>query len=102
MPPYTKAAREPIAYCGINTIGLKRRGFTQEQVNEIESIYKQYYFGGGVKSKLLEQIKEEHAASAIKDTIVAFLEGSSRGVIGKAAGMIKGNAGTGNNHDDLF
>jgi len=38
VPPFTKAAREPLQYVGINSVGLRRRGFTNESVLEIEDI----------------------------------------------------------------
>ncbi|MEZ5084196.1 MAG: hypothetical protein R2750_12240 [Bacteroidales bacterium] len=40
VPPFTKAAREPLSYAGINSIGLRRRGYTNEKINEIQDIYR--------------------------------------------------------------
>jgi UDP-N-acetylglucosamine acyltransferase len=39
IPPYTMIAREPICFCGINSVGLKRRGFSDEQIGTIQQVY---------------------------------------------------------------
>ena len=46
VPPYTKAAREPISYVGINSVGLRRRGFTDDEIRQIENIYRILYVKG--------------------------------------------------------
>ena len=43
VPPYTKAAKEPLSYVGINSIGLRRRGFSTEKISEIQNIYRILY-----------------------------------------------------------
>ena len=43
VPPFTKAAKEPLSYVGINSIGLRRRGFTTEKIREIQDIYRILY-----------------------------------------------------------
>ena len=52
IPPYVKAAREPISYAGVNSIGLRRRGFTNEQIRDIQDIYRYLYLSGYNKAML--------------------------------------------------
>jgi UDP-N-acetylglucosamine acyltransferase len=82
IPPYVKAARHPIAYCGINTVGLKRRGFTLEQIHQIEDAYKLMYQGNMPKARAL-QIIEEQEATDVRKNIVHFVKNSKRGILVK-------------------
>lgn len=80
VPPYVIAAREPIAYFGINSVGLNRRGFTIEQVHTIQEVYR--HFGGKLNiTQAIAQIQEEMPQSAERDTIVKFIQASPRGII---------------------
>ncbi|MDP4664566.1 MAG: acyl-ACP--UDP-N-acetylglucosamine O-acyltransferase [Salibacteraceae bacterium] len=81
VPPYVKAAREPLSYVGINSIGLKRRGFSDETVLEIESIYRTLYVRNVNTAKALAEIKDSFAQSVTKDEIVAFIEASEKGIM---------------------
>jgi UDP-N-acetylglucosamine acyltransferase len=81
VPPYVKAAREPISYVGINAVGLRRRGFSEEQVFEIEDIYREIYVMNNNVSKALEIVNERYKASDYKHKIVEFIKNSERGVI---------------------
>lgn len=81
IPPYVKAGREPIAYAGINSIGLRRRNFTNEQIREIQEIYRYLYLSGLNNSDAVERIEAELPASKERDEIILFVRNSKRGII---------------------
>lgn len=81
VPPFTKAAREPLTYAGINTVGLRRRGFTSEKISEIQEIYRYIFLKGFNNSKALEMVENEVPASAERDYIVEFIRTSERGIM---------------------
>lgn len=81
VPPFVKAAREPLSYAGINTVGLKRRGFTNEKINELQEIYRHIYQKGLNNTKALEIVTNEMAPSQEKDSIVEFIKKSELGVM---------------------
>lgn len=81
VPPFTKAAREPLSYCGVNSIGLRRRGFPNEKINEIQEIYRTLYLRGHNNSKALDLIDINHPSSKEKDEIVNFIRTSDRGIM---------------------
>ena len=81
IPPYVIAAREPIAYCGINSVGLNRRGFTPEQIHTIQETYRLIYQGGMIVSQALERIEAEIPASPERDLILSFVRNSTRGIV---------------------
>lgn len=81
IPPYVIAAREPIAYCGINSVGLNRRGFTPEQIHTIQETYRLIYQGGLIVSQALERIEAEIPASPERDLILSFVRNSTRGIV---------------------
>ena len=81
IPPFTKAAREPLTYAGINSVGLKRRGFSMEKITEIQEIYRYVFMRGLNNSKALELIEVEIPQSIERDLIVAFIKESERGIM---------------------
>ncbi|MFH1160007.1 MAG: acyl-ACP--UDP-N-acetylglucosamine O-acyltransferase [bacterium] len=81
VPPYTKAAREPISYVGVNSIGLRRRGFSAERINYIQDIYRTIYLRGFNVSRAVEIIEAEFPATAERDEILSFISNSSRGIM---------------------
>ncbi|MEZ3590485.1 MAG: acyl-ACP--UDP-N-acetylglucosamine O-acyltransferase [Muribaculaceae bacterium] len=81
IPPYVKAAREPIAYAGINSIGLRRRNFTNEQIRDIQEIYRYLYLSGLNNSEAVERIEAELPATKERDEIILFVRNSKRGII---------------------
>ncbi|GGH21247.1 acyl-ACP--UDP-N-acetylglucosamine O-acyltransferase [Sphingobacterium alkalisoli] len=81
VPPYIKAAREPIAYAGINSVGLRRRGYTPEQITEIQSIYRVLFVQNRNLSKALDLVEAEFKATEIRDEILTFVRNSNRGVV---------------------
>jgi UDP-N-acetylglucosamine acyltransferase len=81
VPPYIKAVRNPLSYGGVNSIGLKRRGFELEKINHILDIYRVIFNKGLNTSQALEYIEEEVTASDERDEIVTFIRESGRGII---------------------
>ncbi|MFO8086748.1 MAG: acyl-ACP--UDP-N-acetylglucosamine O-acyltransferase [Bacteroidales bacterium] len=81
VPPFTKAAREPISYSGINSIGLRRRGFSTETINQIQDVYRHIYLRNMNVSQALEYIEAEVPATPERDEILAFIQNSSRGIM---------------------
>jgi UDP-N-acetylglucosamine acyltransferase len=81
VPPYTKAAREPLQYIGINSVGLRRRGFTNERVLEIEDIYRTLYIKGHNVTNALAIIEQEAPASTEKELILSFIRESKDGIM---------------------
>lgn len=81
IPPYIIAAREPIAYCGINSIGLNRRGYTPEQIHTIQECYRLLYLNGKNTTQALDEIEATIPQSAERDTILTFIKASTRGIV---------------------
>lgn len=81
IPPFVKAAREPLSYAGINSVGLRRRGYTNEQINEIQEIYRHIYLKGFNNSEALDKIEVELPSSKERDEIVNFIRSSDRGIM---------------------
>ncbi|NLE34430.1 MAG: acyl-ACP--UDP-N-acetylglucosamine O-acyltransferase [Bacteroidales bacterium] len=81
VPPYIKADREPLAYLGINSVGLERRGFTREKIRELHEIYRAYYNMGMNGSQALEYIASTLEQTPERDYILQFIKSSQRGVI---------------------
>ncbi len=81
VPPYTKAARDPLSYVGINSVGLRRRGFTSEKINEIQEIYRYIYLKGHNVSQALDMIEAMMPATAERDEIISFVTSSARGIM---------------------
>ena len=81
IPPYAIVAREPIAFCGINSVGLNRRGFTPEQIHTIQEVYRLIFQSGMNTTQALEHIEATMPQSAERDTIVSFIRNSTRGIV---------------------
>jgi UDP-N-acetylglucosamine acyltransferase len=81
VPPYIKADRDPLAYMGLNSVGLERRGFTREKINELHEIYRAYYNMGMNGSKALEYVEKTFPSTPERDYILDFIKNSPRGVI---------------------
>lgn len=81
VPPFVKAAREPLSYSGVNSIGLRRRNFTSEKIEEIQEIYRIIYLSGLNNSAAIDKIELELAATAERDEIINFVRNSERGII---------------------
>ncbi len=81
VPPFVKAAREPLSYVGVNRIGLERRGFTIETINRIQDIYRYLFVKGWSISRATEFIKSELDDSNEKNIILDFIDKSERGLM---------------------
>ncbi len=81
VPPYTKAGREPLSYVGINSVGLRRRGFSSEKINEIQDIYRTIFLKKINISRALDIIETEREPTEIRDEILDFIRNSNRGVM---------------------
>ncbi|MEY4611541.1 MAG: Acyl-[acyl-carrier-protein]--UDP-N-acetylglucosamine O-acyltransferase [Bacteroidota bacterium] len=81
VPPFTKSGREPLTYAGINSIGLKRRGFTDERIAEIQEVYRYVYLKGLNNQDALTQIEANIQASPERDEIITFIQNSERGIM---------------------
>lgn len=81
IPPFITAARDPISYAGINSIGLRRRGFNNDQIRDIQNVYRILFQSGMNRTMALEQIEAELPASAERDEILLFIRNSPRGIL---------------------
>ncbi len=81
VPPYIKAAREPLTFAGVNSVGLRRRGYTDEQVREIEDIYRTIYVQNSNLSKGVDAVLQSMDKTPLRDEIVGFIQASEKGVI---------------------
>lgn len=81
VPPFVKAARNPLSYAGINSIGLRRRGFTSEKIMEIQNIYRILFQKSKNTTQALSIIEAEIEATKERDQIIQFLQSSTRGVM---------------------
>lgn len=81
VPPYVKAAREPLSYAGINSVGLRRRGFSEDKINEIQDIYRTLFIKNYNVTKALDIIEADFRPTQERDEILNFIQGSQRGIM---------------------
>jgi UDP-N-acetylglucosamine acyltransferase len=81
VPPYVKAGREPLSYVGINSVGLRRRGYSNEKITEIQNIYRWLYVSGLNTSEALTRIEAEMPATPERDEIIEFIQNAKRGIM---------------------
>ena len=81
IPPFIIAGKEPIRYAGINLIGLRRRGFSAETIQNIHEAYRIIYQGNLTRADAIQQIKEVLPQSPEIQYIIDFVENSQRGII---------------------
>jgi len=81
VPPYIKAAREPLSYIGINGIGLRRRGFDIDRIQSIEDIYRTLYALNNNMTQAVKAAELELPTSDDKDTVLSFIRQSDKGII---------------------
>lgn len=81
VPPYVKAAREPISYVGVNSIGLRRRGYTNEQVTNIEDVYRVVYVQNKNMTQALKIADLELPNSPEKEEILEFINSETKGIM---------------------
>ena len=81
VPPYVKAAREPLSYVGINSVGLRRRGFSSKKIKEIQDIYRLLYQKNFNNTQAIEILEAEMVATPERDEILQFIKDSQRGIM---------------------
>lgn len=81
IPPYVLVANEPLSYVGVNSVGLRRRGYDIDKVNDIQNVYRYFYQKGMNNSQAMTAIEEELALTPECDEILTFFRQSERGVI---------------------
>jgi UDP-N-acetylglucosamine acyltransferase len=81
VPPFIKADRDPLSYMGLNSVGLTRRGFEKERIDEIHNIYRTIYLSKMNFSQALEQVESAFNPSDDRDYILTFIRTSERGII---------------------
>lgn len=91
VPPYTKSGREPLTYFGVNSIGMSRKGFTQDAINEVQEIYRVLFNSGLNSSQAVKHLRDSRPAGPYLEEIIRFVEGSERGII-KGTLSANGNA----------
>jgi UDP-N-acetylglucosamine acyltransferase len=88
VPPFSKAAKEPLSYVGINSVGLRRRGFSTEKIREIQDIYRILYQKNYNTSQAMSIIEAEMEATPERDEILDFIRNSSRGIMKGYTGSV--------------
>jgi UDP-N-acetylglucosamine acyltransferase len=81
VPPYVKAAREPLSYVGINSVGLRRRGYSTEKIREIQNIYRILFQKNYNYTQAIDIIEAEMEATTERDEIIQFIKDSHRGIM---------------------
>ncbi|MGB0883170.1 MAG: acyl-ACP--UDP-N-acetylglucosamine O-acyltransferase [Flavobacteriales bacterium] len=81
VPPYVKASKEPLSFVGINSIGLRRRGFDPKTIAEIQDIYRILFQKGIPTNRAVELIEAELPASVERDKIIYFVRNAKRGIM---------------------
>ncbi len=81
IPPFIMVGREPITYVGLNIVGLRRRGFSSDQINSIQEVYRYLYMSGYNISQAVEKIESELPESGERTDIIDFVKASSRGIV---------------------
>ena len=81
LPPYIMVGRYPISYEGVNSIGLHRRGFSEDQINKIQQVYRILYLSRLNNSEALAKVIAEVEPTPERDEIVEFVKNSKRGIV---------------------
>ena len=81
IPPYIIVGHQPLSFGGVNRIGLRRRGFSNETIEEISAIYKIVYQANCNTTDACKKIEEEFAPSVERDHILDFIRSSKRGIV---------------------
>ncbi len=81
VPPYIIAARYPVDFEGVNLLGLRRRGFSNPKIIQIQEIYRLIYQSSLNTTQALEEIENSIEPSAERDSILAFIKNATRGIV---------------------
>jgi UDP-N-acetylglucosamine acyltransferase len=81
VPPFVKAAREPLSYMGVNSIGLRRKGFSSKKIQEIQNIYRILFQNKYNNAQAIRVIEAEMKATDERDEIIQFINNSKKGIM---------------------
>lgn len=81
VPPYIKVARDPVSFAGVNTLGLKRRGYSSDRIHRIQDIYRLLFMRGLNFSQAIDAIEETIPGGQEKDLVLGFLRNADRGIV---------------------
>jgi UDP-N-acetylglucosamine acyltransferase len=81
VPPYIIAARYPVDFEGVNLVGLRRRGFSNQQITQIQEVYRLVYQSGLNTTQALEEIETTLETSEERDLILNFIKSATRGIV---------------------
>jgi UDP-N-acetylglucosamine acyltransferase len=81
VPPFVKAAREPLSYMGVNVVGLRRRGFNDEQIARIEDIYREIFVRNTNVERGMQNVEQQQPRSPERGLILDFIRNSPRGIM---------------------
>ena len=81
VPPYSKAGREPLGYEGVNSVGLRRRGYDSKTINLIQDVYRWLFLRGLNNTQALRKIEEVVELTKERDEIIQFIKDSDRGIM---------------------
>ena len=81
VPPFIKAAREPLSYVGVNSVGMRRRGFSNKEINHVQDIYRMLFVRGYNTTQALARIETTIKASPQRETILTFIQNADRGIM---------------------
>tara|TARA_Y100000991_G_scaffold201219_1_gene174095 strand:- start:1085 stop:1861 length:777 start_codon:yes stop_codon:yes gene_type:complete len=81
IPPYIKVAKEPLSYVGVNSIGLSRKGFSEEKILEIQNVYRNIFQSNLNYTQALESIQKNFNSNKEINNIIQFISKSERGII---------------------
>ena len=81
IPPYVKVAKEPLCYIGVNSVGLSRKGFSEEKILEIQNVYRNIFQSNLNYTQALENVKNNFNSNKEIKNIIQFMSKSERGII---------------------
>lgn len=81
VPPFITAGRDPLSYAGLNSVGLRRRGFANELIYAIQDMYRVIYQQGLNNSDAMKKIEEDFEQTPERDEVLTFIKDSKRGII---------------------
>lgn len=81
IPPFVKAAHNPLSFVGANFIGLRRRGFSPEKINEIQEMFRILFQSGYNYSRACEMVENQVPQSAERDLVLDFIRSTKRGIL---------------------
>ena len=81
IPPYTIVGREPVKYCGLNLVGLRRRGYSNETIDQIHEAYRIVYSEGLNVKDAVQKLKTDLPQTPEVKYITEFIESSKRGIV---------------------